>query len=303
MTKRANRIAALCGCSAIVLAATSCAPDESRRMVATIGDEPIYADVVDKATELAVYEHLYDIYDIRRRATAELIGIRLIELSAKENGISPDSVIAAFRNRHGGREAEAEIVRSELIDSLAERYGAEICLKPPIAPAVEVDSAETRRRGQIGAKVAVTIISDYDCGLCQAMHKGLEGLFRKYGDRVEFRQIDFSDEASVQARAAHAADMQDAYWAMHDTLMCLHGEVTPAAILSIAATMGLDADQFTTDMADEEAATGIRRNSAYLCRQGILRTPTIMINNHPLRLTADIKDVEKEIERALNEKN
>lgn len=71
--------------------------------------------------------------------------------------------------------------------------------------------------------------------------------------------------------------------------------------MSIATSIGLDMDQFINDYMSNESKEILIRNSTYLSKKGITRTPTILLNGHILRKPEDIEYITKQIEIALNE--
>lgn len=285
----------------LVAMTAACSGKSERRIAATIDGQPVYGDVVDKAVEREIYESLCDIYDIRIRATRELIGIRLLDDEAKKNGITCSELIANYIERHNGDSLSAELARTLIIDSLASAHEIEIRLMPPVAPPARTDSASAHTRGRIGAKATLTVISDFDCGLCQTVHLTYSDLYDKYKDKVEFRHICFSDSVRPATLAAEAAGLQDAYWAMHDTLMRMHDVIDDKAAERLAAALGLDMEKFVHDYYSPSTAQTELRSFAYLSANGVDRTPMVLINNRPLRNPTDRAYIEKEIERAINE--
>lgn len=296
-----KNISSLVALLSLVAMTAACNDKSGRRIAATIDGQPVYGDVVDKAVEREIYESLCDIYDIRVRATRELIGIRLIDDEAKKNGTTANELIANYVERHKGDSLSAERARALIIDSLAASHEIELSLKPPVAPLVRTDSASAHTRGKVGAKVTLTVISDFDCGLCQTMHLTYSDLYEKYKDKVEFRHICFSDSVRPATLAAEAAGTQDAYWAMHDTLMRIHDVIDDKAAERLAAALGLDMEKFVYDYYSPSTAQTELRSFAYLSANGVDRTPMVLINSRPLRNPTDRAYIENEIERAINE--
>lgn len=281
--------------------ATSCNEKKEAQAIATIDGEPITSDIIDEAVGQEVYQKLCEIYDIRRQAVQELLSIKLIDNAAKENNITADSLIARYVAAHSPDSLTTAKARNRLTDSLAQGHDIRLLLKAPIAPAVGIDTVGAHRRGKIGARVVVTEITDFDCGLCQALHEEVESIYAQYADRVEFRTIDLAPEPSMATEAAMAADAQGKYWEMRDALMRIHSDIDSAKATDVAANLGLDLCQFASDMADDNSIREIKRNSIQLAHKGIRSTPTFLINNHPIRLTSGTEDLRIEIERALNE--
>ena len=296
-------IKSISGMAALLLVAaiSSCNNKSERKIAASIDGQPIYVKTVDKAVEREIYENLCDIYDIRLNATRELIGIRLLQDEAKKEGVGASDLIAQYMKQHADKQLSEERAREMLIDSLAAGRDIKIALRPPIAPSINTDSALAHSRGNINSKVVVTVVSDFDCGLCQTMHLAYNDLLKEYKDRVEFRHICFSDSVREATLAAEAAGMQGDYWAMHDTLMLIHDYVDDKAVENLAEGLGLDMEQFTRDYYSQATANAVMRSFAYLSANGADKTPMVLINNHPVRFATDKYFIAQEIERALNE--
>jgi protein-disulfide isomerase len=60
--------------------------------------------------------------------------------------------------------------------------------------------------------------------------------------------VDVHPHAQMAAEAAAAAEIQDAFWEMHDLLFEHQTELTMPHILNYAQMLGLDMDRFTTDL-------------------------------------------------------
>lgn len=284
-----------------LVAITACEGKGGRRVAATIDGQPVYADIVDKAVEADIYKSLCDIYDVRLKATQELIGIRLLDEEAKKSGKTVNKLIADCQSRHTGDSLSAERARALIIDSLAASRKIEINLMQPVAPLVRTDSALPHSRGKKGAEVTLTVISDFDCGLCQTMHLAYSELCEQYKDRVEFRHICLSDSVRPATLAAEAAGKQEAYWAMHDTLMRIHDVVDDKLAERLAVSLGLDVERFVRDYYSPTTRQAIEESFTYLSGHGADRTPMVLINNHPVRYPTEKGYIAEEIERSINE--
>lgn len=285
----------------LLLTFSSCSGKKNNHVVATIGNEEIDASIVNRLVERDIYENLYRIYEIRLEATREYVGMMLLKRSADEKGISVDSVLASYINGHRLHDQSDEDLRRLLIDSLFVRYDANITLDEPVAPLIRTNQALTHTKGCLDSKIVVTEFSDFDCGLCSYMHKGYSELYRKYADRVKFVHSIFSAEVSPSARAAYAAGLQEKYWEMADTLFALPVAADSSTVMNIAMQMDIDFDQFVSDFSSSENVRLLSDNNAYLSSCGIQRTPTVLLNGHPLRRPDDLEYISTQIDKVLNE--
>ncbi len=296
MFKLLIRLSYIFGVITLVL---SCDNKKFDNAVATIGDEIIDGSTINRIVEYEIYDNMCRIYDARLEATREYIGIKLLNKSAEEKGISVEQLISDYCSSKA-RKYDEETMKLRLIDSLSIHYNAQILLKEPIAPVIKFSKLLSYERGNPDSKIIITEISDFDCGLCSYMHEGYESLYKKYAEQIKFVHTIFSEEVKPSARGAYAAGLQDKYWEMADTLFAMPRAADSAQVMSVAVQLGLDMDQFVSDYMSNENIEKLKNNSIYLSGLGIVQTPTILINGHPLRHVDDIKHVHEEIERALN---
>ena len=113
----------------------------------------------------------------------------------------------------------------------------------------------------------------------------------------------FSSEVSPSAKAAYAAGLQGKYWEMSDTLFALTIAADSLTAMNIAMQMDLDYEQFVFDYTSPETTQLLTENNTYLSNCGVLQTPTLLLNGHPLRNPNDIEYIINHIEIALNEIN
>jgi protein-disulfide isomerase len=142
-------------------------------------------------------------------------------------------------------------------------------------------------RGPAKAPVALEEFGDFECVPCSLFFPILKKAKADYGDvlSVTFREypLDQHTHAIEGARAAEAAGLQNRFWEMHDSLyenrlVWLNADNTRAALVSLAAKLGLDVERFQQDM-DSDTVT--KRLAADLDRVTSLeldRTPSIFIN-------------------------
>jgi protein-disulfide isomerase len=84
----------------------------------------------------------------------------------------------------------------------------------------------------------------------------------------------------MAAEAAAAAEIQDAFWEMHDLLFEHQTELTMSHTLNYAQMLGLDMDRFTTDLERHVGAARIVSDVDGGDLSGVSGTPTFSINGH-----------------------
>lgn len=254
-----------------LLTACSQQNESNNRVIATIGDEKIYVQDVDRYVQQDIYSYMCAIYDIRKIALEQVIKSRL--------EITDDSID---------------------IESLYNTYNVEIKMQEPISPRTNIDSLQCMTRGNQNSKVCLTIFADYECNLCRSLYKEYEKLFQSYNNDVKFEQVYYAGDVSMAVRGAVAASKQDRFWQMHEKLMETPLPIDSDKVVNIALSLQLDMDSFMYDYIHADV-NKIMSHSAYLNKKGIYQTPTVMINHRIFRHPNDIKQLENEIIRAINE--
>lgn len=124
-------------------------------------------------------------------------------------------------------------------------------------------NADDPALGPARARVTVVEFTDYRCPYCRSMRGVILDLLRQERDvRVVVKPMPILGPASVTAaRAAMAAHLQGKFAPFHDALLALRGEIDEAAVLQVAAEIGLDAGRLRRDMNGPEVT---RRISAAL---------------------------------------
>lgn len=122
--------------------------------------------------------------------------------------------------------------------------------------------------------VPAAYFSDYNCAYCRALGPRLEAL---QGVHVTLHELPLLGEGStILARAALAANLQEAYWPFHQALMSTP-RPSPEAIIPVALDLGLDPDRLRADMDAPEVAAALARSEALAALFGIYATPALVI--------------------------
>lgn len=162
--------------------------------------------------------------------------------------------------------------------------------------------------GDTAGKVTLVEFLDYQCPACHSYYVGVtKQLQQDYQGRITFVTrnfpLDMHPLAVPAARAAEAAAKQGKYAQMYHALFdnyeqwaytgqAINSDVATATAFfeSQAAAIGLNVDQFRTDMASSDVQAIIDRDVAEGKSLGITSTPTFFINGEkfqPAGSTAD----------------
>lgn len=155
----------------------------------------------------------------------------------------------------------------------------------------DTDDDDPLADGPVDAPVTLVVFSDYQCPYCAAWSQDTLPTMLDYVDsgdlRIEWREVNVFGSASEQAaEAAYAAALQDKHWEFHEKLFAggkprSPEELSPEALTSVAADIGLDMDQFEEDMNSSETAEAIDENAAMGTELGAFSTPTFILDSQP----------------------
>lgn len=163
----------------------------------------------------------------------------------------------------------------------------------PDLSAVETrDEADLLAAGPVDAPVVLVVFSDYQCPFCarwseQTLPSMMEHV--EAGDlRIEWRDVNVFGPASERAaRASYAAALQGSFWEYHDELFAdgerrSEGELSYDALIALAGELGLDTEQFTTDLGSAETAEVIAANQQFGFDLGATSTPVFILGGQPI---------------------
>ena len=149
--------------------------------------------------------------------------------------------------------------------------------------------------GNPDAPITIIEYEDFQCPACPGFSLGVKDLIADFPDsiRVVFRHLplpSIHDKAYISAMAAEAAGAQGKFWEMHDILYINQQAWTGMSeddfvdwVTSQAETLGLDIDQFTQDMFDEEARAELEATTVERLSSGLNYTPFVVINGRVWR--------------------
>ena len=204
--------------------------------------------------------------------------------------------------------AQLELATEMLVDlPLAVAPGPNARPKRPQRPdagkqyEVEIGSAPTRG----GEDAAVTIVewSDFQCPFCNRVSPTLVQIREEYGDRVRFvfkhMPLSIHPQAAGAHAAAEAAHRQGRFWDMHDRLFENQRDLRVETLAGYAIEMGLDMDQYKSDVEGEEVAKRISDDLEQAQKLGVTGTPSFFINGRFLSGAQPFANFKRYIDEAL----
>ena len=148
--------------------------------------------------------------------------------------------------------------------------------------AVPVDPRRDHIRGPAKAPVTLVEYGDFECPYCGEAEPVIREMLADYGDvRYVWRHLPLTDvhpHAQLAAEGSEAAAAQGKFWEMHDQLLEHQGALTADDLIGYAGELGLNADRFARDLANDAGAARIDEHIDSADLSGVSGTPTFFIN-------------------------
>ena len=146
--------------------------------------------------------------------------------------------------------------------------------------------------GPVEAPVGLVVFSDYQCPFCATWNEDTLPVLMEHAEagdlRIEWRDVNVFGPDSVRAsQAAYAAAQQGEFWAYHDALFA-GGETRSAdglsqeSLIELADELGLDTEQFTTDLDSTGTAEAVTEHAELGYGIGVYTTPAFLLNGEPI---------------------
>jgi protein-disulfide isomerase len=124
---------------------------------------------------------------------------------------------------------------------------------------------------------------DYQCPYCGQAYPIVEKLLRTFSDslRLVFRNLPLAEvhpHAEAAAQMAEGVGLQGKFWEMHDALFENQRDLSDAALLRYAESVGADATRLTKDLADGGPRQKVEADFEGAIRSGANGTPTFFVN-------------------------
>lgn len=291
--------------------------DETRRVVATIGDWSLTMDELDQRAGRAHLKKLRDVYETRFRVLDSVMAAKLYELEAKSKGITGrelfeqvvKSVDPAVNSAEVAslpieeRMAKVESSIREKIFARHKEYVAELALKYRVAmtmgePASLVGAGDLDGAGdgeivlgmKQGAPFDVEIYTDFTCPYCREVNASVEKLISTYGGRVRFILRPMVSGERLGSRPAAVAsycvyrDHPQTFMAFSHRLFERQEQLAAGedGVKMIAAEMGIPEMKFRECLSDETIRSAMMTGTQSAMERGIQNTPTLLIDGVPV---------------------
>lgn len=154
-------------------------------------------------------------------------------------------------------------------------------------------------RGDPNASVVVVEWSDFQCPYCTRATRIVDELLNARTDVAfvyKHMPLSFHPAAEPAALAAEAAGVQGRFWEMHDELFALGkgigdyvdrdgsiGDSGPVPFEDLAKEIGLDVEQFRSDMRSDAVAAIVQGDKEEASALGVSGTPTFFVGDRRVR--------------------
>ena len=151
------------------------------------------------------------------------------------------------------------------------------------------------RIGNLDSKLIIVEFVDYNCGYCKKTLPTISKLMKNF-DNIQIVFIDFpilSESSEIAARAALAANEQNAYFEYHTILLNNTKSINDEFLYKIAKDLSLDIKKFKKDISSEKIKNNIIQNIQFANSLKIRGTPTFIIKNQILPGAYDYNKLKK----------
>jgi protein-disulfide isomerase len=162
------------------------------------------------------------------------------------------------------------------------KSAASIDLPEPARPRVTIQTGSAPSRGETLARVTVVEFADFQCPPCGKTWSTIEDALAPYGKRVRYvfmnNPLRIHEFAMKAAEAGLAANAQGKFFEYADLLFRNQSALDVASLEKYAATAGLDAKRFSSDLAAGRFAPAVVEQRRAAARYGAIGTPAVFIN-------------------------
>lgn len=165
--------------------------------------------------------------------------------------------------------------------------------------------------GKTDSKVTLVEYGDFQCPACKSYFPIITQLKTEYADKVKFQFRNFPlvqihQNAFIGSRAAEAAAKQGKFFEMHDLLYENQDTWSTASnpssnLEGYAQQLGLNAEQFKTDMNGADVAGIINADVKAGQALGANSTPTFVLNGKKIDNPKSLDEFKKALDDALKQ--
>jgi len=149
-------------------------------------------------------------------------------------------------------------------------------------------TSEDHSKGNPDAPVTLVEYSDFQCPACASIYPLVKQLSLEFGGNIKivYRHFPLSQthkNAEISAQASEAAGMQGQFWEFHDMLFNtqkIWSDRPDADVYftSLAESLGLDKEQFITDMNSRSVREKMLKDYTTGNASGVNGTPSFFLN-------------------------
>jgi len=167
----------------------------------------------------------------------------------------------------------------------------------------DVELGEAPTKGPAAAVITIVEWSDFQCPFCNRVSPTLAKIEEEYGDQVQlaFKHLPLSihPQAPQAHAAAEAAHRQGKFWEMHDRIFQNQRDLSVATLEGYAQQIGLDMNQYTEDVEDDDVRQRIDDDMEQASKLGVTGTPSFFINGRYLSGAQPFENFKRVIDAAL----
>jgi protein-disulfide isomerase len=149
-----------------------------------------------------------------------------------------------------------------------------------------VPIADSPTRGPADAPITIVAFSDFQCPYCGRGDETMRELQARYGDQIRFVFKHFPlpghPAGALASRASFAAAKVGKFWEFHDAVFDLGARFGGEDLLTIGASLGIDAAVMEAAMVNETNDPRIEQDIELGMRLGVTGTPAYFINGRPI---------------------
>jgi Na+/H+ antiporter NhaA len=147
-----------------------------------------------------------------------------------------------------------------------------------------VEPGRDHIRGPVDAPLTLVEFADFECPFCGRATGVVKEVREHFGDELRYvmRHLPLPDvhpHAELAAAAVEAAGEQGRFWEMHDLLFAHQDELGLQDLAGYAGELGLDVEQFLTDLDEQRHAARIREDVGSAEASGARGTPTFFVGS------------------------
>ncbi len=137
--------------------------------------------------------------------------------------------------------------------------------------------------GSPNSTVVLIEYGDYQCPFCRKAYYMVKEIHKQLGNNLKFVFRNFPltelhEHAYHAALAAEAANEQDRFWEMHETLFENQRALDDYSLMRYAEEVGLDMARFQKDFGDEKCRTKVEQDYESGLHHRVEGTPTFFVN-------------------------